>query len=332
MGKSEVNAVTAIQLHRRSMSTSIRGALLTVAIVGLGCRPQRTQVPPLCTFDTLSEAEQTSKTLSPVTWLSLTAPGLDRERMVREGGLRSACGQQHERLSERTDFNCPVVDFTAERVPGDTVEPTDLVLSQVGDGKVLLWAATDELTNGEAEGPAALALWTDDGLEVHGVGLLRGYRTGARLRLHHIGPTPVVLLEGDRCDPSGRCTSIGQVVPFQGKLLREYPVWESDRGCIGRAQFELRKTDEQPLEDGWVRRFSLIRALELTETGVMITDLISMADFDAGQPDAPPRPFRKITAKRPLELVDDRFQFTDEDLWERALRDFGSAEVHTTDG
>ena len=42
--------------------------------------------------------------------------------------------------------------------------------------------------------------------------------------------------------------------------------------------------------------------------------------------DAPPRPFRKIDSRRPLQLGQGRFEFYDEDLWERSLRDYGSVQ------
>jgi hypothetical protein len=202
-----------------------------------------------------------------------------------------------------------------------------------------LWAATDELVGGETEGAAALALWGGKGLEIHAVGVLRGYRQAARMKLHAIRPStradaptiPVLILEGDRCDGEGRCERIVEVVPIVGRRLKELPVWELGRGCIGRAQFKLKKATEQEIPGGIIRRFSLTRTIELQEgAGVLITDLVNMEDYEKGNPEAPPRPFRKISSKRPLELPRelDRLLLRDEDLWERSIRDYGSAEVH----
>jgi hypothetical protein len=248
--------------------------------------------------------------------------------MTRAGDLQSACGQVHPRVQDDTTFDCPDFDLRAERVANDVVEESDLVLSEAGEGRVLLWAATDELVGGEAEGTAAMALWSDKGLEIHAVGALRGYRQAARMRLHSIGEVPVLVLEADRCNSAKICTRIAQVVPIIAKRLREIPVWEQGRGCIGRAQFALTKETERPIGAGWMRRFALTRTIELVEGGgVVITDLVNMEDYEQANPEAPPRPFRKIDSKRPLQLGQSRFEFYDEDLWERSLRDYGSTQA-----
>ncbi len=292
----------------------------------LACKPTRTTVPPLCAFNTLSDEERDTKSLLPLTWMSLTSPSVDRETMSRNGALTSACGQVHEPALAPETFACPGFDIATTRVPGDVVEETDLVINAAGDDRMLLWAATDELTSGEAEGAAALALWAEDGLEVHAVGVLRAYREAARMRLHSIEGTPVLVLQSDLCTAGGRCVPVGQVVPIINRRLQELPLWEAGTGCIGRAQFELEKREERPLGDGWTRRFSLIRSLELEETGIMVTDLVRMEDYQPDAPDVPARPYRRLTSKRPLVLRADRLELEDEDLWERALRDDGDVD------
>jgi hypothetical protein len=306
---------------------SLAVALLALLSGCSGCKPKATRVPPLCSFDMVSEQERKNKALEPMVWLKVISPSVDPETMKREGELQSACGQVHERVQDDPAFDCPGFNLGAERVDNDIVELDDLVLSEAGEGRVLLWAATDELVGGESEGTAAMAVWGDKGLEIHAVGALRGYRQAARMRLHAIGDVPVLLLESDRCNSVGDCTRIAQVVPIINKRLQEIPVWEAGRGCIGRAQFALAKKTERPFGGGWARRFALTRTIELAEGGgVVITDLVSMEDYEQANPDAPARPFRKIDSRRPLQLGQNRFEFYDEDLWERSLRDFGSAQ------
>ncbi len=301
---------------------------LATLVAATACKPKRKRVPPLCAFDVVSEQEREQKALEPMVWLRVTSPSVNPQTMTREGDLRSACGQVHERLQDDTTFDCPGFDVSAERVKGDVVEASDLVLSQAGEGRVLLWAATDELVGGEVEGAAAMALWGEKGLEIHAVGALRGYRQAARMRLHSIGDVPVLVLESDRCTSVGSCTRIAQVVPIVNKRLRELPVWEAGRGCIGRAQFALSKKTERPIGGGRARRFSLTRTIELAEGGgVVITDLVNMEDYELGNPDAPARPFRKIDSRRALQIGDGRFEFYDEDPWERSLRDYGPVAV-----
>jgi len=294
---------------------------LAALAAGHGCKPERTTVPPICDFPVATDEEIQAQTLEPITWLTLTSPTVDRSSMTRSGELVSACGQSHEVLSQR--FECPGFDATVPRVRNDRVEATDLIIDPLGEGKVLLWAATDELIDGQAEGAAAMALWADGGLEIHAVGALRGYRQGARMRLHRIGATPVLVLESDRCSPRGKCDRIAQVVPIIDRRLLELPVWEEEHGCTGRAQFELARRTERNLEGTWVRRFVFTRSLELVDGGIVLSDLVVAEDRDSARPDIPPRPYMRVVAERPLSVQDGRLVLAGEDLWSRVLRDDG---------
>ena len=306
----------------RSVSLVLGAAMVLGSAVSAGCKPKRTRVPALCSFDGLSEEEREGQALSPITWLTLTSPSVDRQAMRRGGPMMNACGQViPPAFSE--GFDCPGFEPTGELVSTDLVEETDLVMNSAGEDRTVLWAATDELTSGEVEGAAALALWTDKAVEVHAVGMLRGYRHGARIRLHSIGATPVLVLQSDRCDAEGACVGVSQVVPIINKRLAELPVWESERGCIGRAQFILEKRETRELGDGTTRKFALTRSLELDEDGVFVTDLVRMDDYPSGEADAEPTPYRKVSARRPLLIEGDRFLLEDEDLWERVLVDHG---------
>lgn len=313
----------------RSVSLLAAG-LLVGAIASAGCKPKPTRVPALCSFDGLSEDESDGQTLAPITWLTLTSPTIDRQSMQRSGPLMNACGQViPPAFSE--GFDCPGFEPARELVSSDLVEETDLIMDSAGEDRTVLWAATDELTSGEVEGAAALALWTDESVEVHAVGMLRGYRHSARVRLHSIGATPVLVIQSDRCDADGSCVGISQVVPIINKRLAELPVWESERGCIGRAQFILRKRESRDLGDGTTRKFALTRSLELDEEGIFVTDLVRMDDFPSNEPDAEPTPYRRVSSRRPLLIEGNRFLLEDEDLWERVLRDHGEVDAKSKD-
>ncbi len=306
----------------RSVSLMLGVGMLVGIAASAGCKPKRTRVPSLCSFDGLSEEEREGQALAPITWLTLTSPSVDRQSMLRTGPLMNACGQViPPAFSE--GFDCPGFEPAGERVSSDLVEETDLIMNSAGEDRMMLWAATDELTSGEVEGAAALALWTDKSVEVHAAGMLRGYRRGAAVRLHSIGATPVLVLQSDRCDAEGSCVGVSQVVPIINKRLAEFPLWESERGCIGRAQFILEKRETRNLGNGTIRSFVLTRSLELDDEGVFVTDLLRMDDLRESEPDAEPTPYRKVSARRPLLIEGERFVIEDEDLWERVLRDHG---------
>lgn len=305
----------------RKMTRGLGLALSLAAIAGgLGCKPKRTRVPAICDFDVASDEEIQAQSLPPMTWLTLASPTIDSSTMTRTGELVSACGQSHESLAGR--FECPGFDVAVPRVRDDRVEATDLIIDPLGEGKVLLWAATDELVDGQAEGAAAMALWADGGLEIHAVGVLRGYRQGARMRLHKIGTTPVLVLESDRCDRRGACDRIAQVVPIVERRLLELPVWQ-EHGCTGRAQFELVRKTERKLEGTWVRRFVLTRSIELVDGGIVLNDLVVAEDRDMARPDIPARPYMRVVAERPLTVDGERLVLAGEDLWSGVLRDDG---------
>jgi hypothetical protein len=322
----ETKTLMPESVRRRFGLTCLVGAATLLGALGpAGCKPKRTRVPALCSFDGLSEEERTSQALAPITWLTLVSPTVDRQSMARSGSLTNACGQVIQPTFSEA-FNCPGYEPATERVASDLVEETDIIMDSAGEDRMLLWAATDEFASGEVEGSAALALWTESAVEVHAAGSLRGYRTGARMKLHDIGGVPVLILNSDRCDADKKCEAITQVVPILNKQFTELPLWESDRGCIGRAQFVLDRREERDLGNGTTRRFVLTRSVELTDEGVFINDLLTMDDKRTATPEADAKPFRKVSARRPLLLVEDRLLLEDEDLWDRSLRDHGQVD------
>lgn len=307
------------------MKARILACVLLGLGVGVACKPKPNRVPPLCKYDVASDNELASKTLPAGTWLALASPSVDRQTMTRKGPLKDSCGRVVQDPATDETMACPAARFETQPVAGDALEEKDLLVAQVDANKVVLWAATDEFVDGQAVGPVSLALWTEDGIEIHAAGVLRGFRTGARVRMHHASGIPVLVLESDRCTPDGKCTRVGQFVPVLARRFREVPVHETGRGCIGRPQFALTRDQEIAIDDKWVRRFRLVRNIELVDGGIMLNDLVTVDEFDKTDPAAPPTPFRRATASRPLELVDGHFELRDEDLWERVLRDDGSA-------
>jgi hypothetical protein len=284
----------------------------------------------LCSYDVASEGELEQKVLPPETWLKLVSPSIEHTSMTRTGPLRDGCGRT---IDEITAFpSCPAAQFETLAVAGDRVEAKDLLISQVGENRVVLWAATDELVDGEAYGSLALAHWTERGIELHATGAVRGFRQGARMRMHHASGIPVLVLESDRCDRNGACTRVGQLVPMLARRFREVPVFEAGRGCVGRAQFPLTRATEVRTDARWLRKFRMSRTIELAPEGVVLTDLVVVEDFDTQNPQNPPTPFRRVTARRPIELADEQFELRDEDLWERVLRDYGAVRPGSLDG
>jgi hypothetical protein len=278
--------------------------LATPCLLGARCKPKPKRVPPLCAFESGDNDEIKTKVLPPLTWLQLVSPSLDIDSMTRRGPLRDSCGLVVSDVSEDERFVCEGYGIPLDPAPDDLVEESDLLMSQVGEDKVLLWAATDEVGGGEASGIVSLALWTEKGIEIHATGPLRGLRDGARLRMAYIAEIPVLILESDRC-PGGAttpaaCSRIAQFVPIIDRRVRELPMYEADR-CIGRAQFELSRRAEIDLDAQWSRRFEMVRSIEIDAGQIVLTDLITAHDYNRVT-QSPPTPYRKAVSRRPLQL------------------------------
>jgi hypothetical protein len=133
----------------------------------------------------------------------------------------------------------PSVDATT------TLTPRDLVIAKVSDTQRLVWAITDRLSDGEAQGPMALAEIVQGGIEVRALGLLRAYPERVSLRLERLGTGTVVVAEGERCpDPQApeKCDRAIRIVPRIGDRFIAKPVLSDSGACLGRAVVEVRGT------------------------------------------------------------------------------------------
>ncbi|MCH9684197.1 MAG: hypothetical protein K0V04_22380 [Deltaproteobacteria bacterium] len=291
-------------------------------MTGGGCRPQQRSDPPLCSFELAGDAHEPAPALSPTQWLPIVSPSIDRTRLVRTGPLRDTCGRQLPTTPAAWPA-CPNAFARTVPRPGGVVDLDDFVLGSVRDGRLLVWAATEDLSTGDGMGPAALVSWTEHGLDVHATGSLSGARDDVRLQVHHSGGIPVVIHRAQRCDADDVCRPVAHLTPIVGRRFREMPVFDPQGQCLGPATFELHRTAEQPTETGSLRRFELHRTIELTPEGIVIVDLVTGQELDPRDPDGSAVPFRRITARRAIELTEDRFVLRDRDLWTHTLRDSG---------
>ncbi|MBK6917400.1 MAG: hypothetical protein IPH07_08380 [Deltaproteobacteria bacterium] len=309
----------------------MRRELLLVGVLAAlsSCHPKQDRTGVLCSFDVATDGELAQQTLPLSTWMTLVSPSVDRQSLVRQGPWRDSCNQV---LQPADHAQCPAAITTDTVVPGDRIELSDLLLTPVSGDRWLGWAATDELTDGQARGTLSLVRWREDGIAVVGTGMVTGWRQSARARMHHASGTEVLVLEGDRCERARSagatrpCTRVGQFVPLVGGRFRDFELHEAGRGCVGRPQFDLDRSTEIRIDDRTLRSFRLTRSIELDDAGVVLTDLVIVEDRDPRDAAAAPRPFRRATTRRPLVVVDGHFELRDEDLWERVLRDFGGVQ------
>jgi hypothetical protein len=311
---------------RRSMRLAgwlLLGGVALGALVG-ACKPRKSGTPPLCSFKAATDAEIESQTLPPEAWLPIVSPNIDRSSMIRRGPAQDACGRGLE-AGPAVFEGCPPDSARVVTRPEDPVDFDDLVLGQVAEGRMLAWAAVDDLSDGDAIGPAALLFWTTEGLDVHATGMVRGLAKNARLRLHQSSGKPVMIIDSQRCGggEGSKCVPEVSFVPIIARKFRDLPLYDDEGTCLGRTRFELERRVDQPTEGGFTRRFELQRTVELAEEGVVLVDLVTGVEFDPADTAATSRPFRKVSTRRALELDGERFIVRDKDLFAQVLRDYG---------
>ena len=74
----------------------------------------------------------------------------------------------------------------------------DVHVAHLGDARRLVWAETNHLADGRAEGPVAIVDIDGAGLAVRALGVLRAYRDNVTLRLATLGGGTVLVAESER--------------------------------------------------------------------------------------------------------------------------------------
>jgi len=130
----------------------------------------------------------------------------------------------------------------ATRNPASVVvSPRDVVVMNLGDARRLVWAITDRYSDGQAEGPVALAEIEAQGIAVRASGVLRAYPENASLRLARLGTGTVLVAEGEVCSKPGSCERATRVVPMEGDHFVAKPLVDDKGACLGPAFFPLRQ-------------------------------------------------------------------------------------------
>jgi hypothetical protein len=189
----------------------------------------------------------------------------------------------------------PSVDATA------TLTARDLVIANVGDTQRLVWAITDRLSDGEAQGPVALAEIVQGGIEVRALGLLRAYPERASLRLERLGTGTVLVAEGERCaDPQGheKCDRAIRIVPRIGNRFIAKPVLSDSGACLGRAVVEVRGTGSGSGTSAG--RYQLESVVTFGPETVAIREQLAISAERAGGGSAKDSFVRRVQADRQL--------------------------------
>jgi hypothetical protein len=103
---------------------------------------------------------------------------------------------------------------------------------------------TERLSDGEAQGPVAIASVEAHGLAVRALGVLRAYPDNVSLRLEKVGGATVLVADGQRCTGvSGTpeaCERAIRIVPLAENRFLPGPLVDGKGACLGSSSFPVR--------------------------------------------------------------------------------------------
>lgn len=283
--------------------TGLCVALLAIGGVAMGCK-QKVQELSICPEMVAAgkATESVSRDLPIDVWFAVILRGFNRPAMD-PGDEPRECSGQPVAVTWPTAMSADP-RAKARKMTREARTADDLTFAQVDDDNMLVWARTDLLENGDAIGPVALVHWVPRGVEIKGIGTVQAPAQRVRMRLEQVGEDlRVLVLESEVCKPDdpNNCAREAQIVPLADQRFVSAPMIE-DGEDRGPARFLLADSREEPLKDGWVRRYELQRRLEFDGLTVAVQENIKTRDCDPKTPATPCEEHVAANEKRTLEF------------------------------
>ena len=274
-----------------------------------GCKPKVRDLPicpEMVAAGRATEAE--SQTLPIDVWFSVLIRSFDRTAMEAPEDARECSGRPVEVTWPPALQEDPRA--AARKLDRRRLSEADISFSQSGEGTMLVWARIVDLGNGDAIGPVALIRWVPRGLEVRGIGSVQAPAQRVRMRLEALGEdAQVLVLESETCPPEGQpgqCVREAQLLPLVEQRFISAPLVE-DGVDTGPARFQLTDQFEEPLKDGWTRRYELQRKLDFEAGAAFLHENIRTKDCDPKSPATPCEENIAASEKRPLRFAEGAF-------------------------
>jgi len=232
-----------------------------------------------------------------------TSPAIDCEgRQVTWAGPGLACADNN--LAQTV-------------LPPRPLGEEDLVVSQLGPDRQLVWVITNRYASGDAYGPVALVERTRRALLVRAQGVLRAFPGKARMRLERVGKEQLLLAEGERCGVAGApCDRTVRILVLRGERFQQAAFADDKGACVLPGLVFLLREESDRLESGWRRRYELSSTLTFGAEGIAVQEQVVIRDIDPRNPTAPGRLFRRAEGDYAARLLPDgRFLTTGTPLW-----------------
>ena len=297
--------------------------ILCVAMAAGGCKPKTRELsicPAMVAAGRATEAE--SRELPVDVWFSMLVRGFDRASMDAGDDPRECSGGP-------IVVNWPEALATdprarARKLDRDARTEADITFAELADGDMLVWARIDALENGDSIGPVALVRWVNRGVEIRGIGTVQAPAQRVRMRLEPLGEDMrVLVLESESCSEAEppTCARETQIVPLAEQRFVSAPLIEAGKD-VGPARFPLADSREEPMKDGWIRRYELQRRLEFNAGKVVVHESIRTRDCDPKSPATPCEEHVAASEQRALQFKDDALH-TSPSAWDRIAKPVG---------
>ncbi len=217
------------------------GALAAAALaLGHACAgkspPPAAAQKPICSIETTVGTDRAprDRVYPPQYWFVLLVEGYQSSGQI--GRPAKDCrGFPVSQAGDGCDGQLPV-----ESAP-QSLTARDLVVTNLGDTRRLIWAITDRLADGQGQGPVALAEIGVHGVPVRAIGTLRTYPENVTLRLEKVGAATLLVAEGEKCAGAGAaCERAVRLLLQLGDRFVSKPVVDDHNACLGSALFPVR--------------------------------------------------------------------------------------------
>jgi hypothetical protein len=195
--------------------------------------------PPLCSIKTdIGQDKSTADRSYPTGyWMALVVGGYHGD-----GDYTHPPRDCRDSVARIQRDGC-AADAEPEVLPARLLTVDDLVVTKIDDTHRLVWAMTDQLSDGQAQGPVAIAEIRTNGIDVRALGILRAYPKNVSLRLEHIGDAAILVADGEHCEPgqtAEECARAVRLLPLVGDRFVPKSLIDADGACMGRAFIPVR--------------------------------------------------------------------------------------------
>jgi hypothetical protein len=230
----------------------VMGVGLAVSIAGGACQ-KKANPPP-------KTAAAPVKGGPPPLCLGETVIGLDRAPRDRIFPAEFWFGLLVQGYKANGEFPRPTRDCRSGRVAVDLdgcggegpqatkvyegpLSDKDLVITSPSDGRRLVWVITDRMSDGQAQGPVAIAELMGKQIAVRALGTLRAYPGSVSLRLEKVRGGTVLVADGVNCQdnqPQEACDRAVRLVPLVGDAFVPKSIVDERGNCLGSSSVQVR--------------------------------------------------------------------------------------------